>query len=171
MANSIINDWENLKVLHRNRMPDRAYFIPYPDKESAMAGQPGASKYFRLLNGIWKFCYSQTPSESPEDFYREDYDVSDWDDIQVPLSWQMAGYGRPHYTNVVYPFPVDPPRTPTENPTGCYRRDFYIPEDWDEHRIILRFEGVDSAFHIWVNGQEAGYSQGSRLPSEFDITR
>ena len=171
MANSIINDWENLKVLHRNRMPDRAYFIPYPDKESAMAGQPGASKYFRLLNGIWKFCYSQTPSESPEDFYREDYDVSDWDDIQVPLSWQMAGYGRPHYTNVVYPFPVDPPRTPTENPTGCYRRDFYIPEDWEEHRIILRFEGVDSAFHIWVNGQEAGYSQGSRLPSEFDITR
>ena len=94
-------------------MPDRAYFIPYPDKESAMAGQPGLSS----ISGCsteYEFCYSQTPSESPEDFYREDYDVSDWDDIQVPLSWQMAGYGRPHYTNVVYPFPVDPPNAHRE---------------------------------------------------------
>ena len=167
----IINDWENLKVLHRNRMPDRAYYIPYHDVDSALVGQPGASRYFKLLNGIWKFSYSQTPAESPEGFYREDYDVSAWDDIEVPLSWQLAGYGRPHYTNVIYPFPVDPPRTPTENPTGCYRRDFYIPEDWEGHRICLRFEGVDSAFHVWVNGREVGYSQGSRLPSEFDITR
>ncbi len=166
----ILNEWENPKVLQRNRMCSRAYFIPYQDEASALIGQREASMRFKLLNGVWKFYYAGSPAEAPEGFYREDYDVTAWDNIQVPLNWQMAGYGRPHYTNVIYPFPVDPPRVPTENPTGCYRRDFYIPESWQGHQITLRFEGVDSAFHVWVNGNEVGYSQGSRLPSEFDIT-
>lgn len=165
-----LNDWENPKVLQRNRMPSRAYFIPYHDEASAMIGQRGASERFKLLNGAWKFYYAGSPAEAPEGFYREDYDVTAWDSIQVPSNWQMWGYGRPHYTNVIYPFPVDPPRVPSDNPTGCYRRDFYIPERWEGYQIALRFEGVDSAFHVWVNGNEVGYSQGSRLPAEFDIT-
>jgi hypothetical protein len=88
----------------------------------------------------------------------------------VPSHWQLNGYGKPHYTNVQYPFPVDSPNVPTENPTGSYRRSFYIPQEWTSQKVILRLEGVDSAFHVWVNGQEAGYSQGSRIPAEFDIS-
>lgn len=165
-----MNDWENQSLTHRNRLDSRSYSFPYPDETSALTGERGASPWFRLLNGQWKFHYAETPAQSPADFAAEGLDVSGWDDIPVPCSWQMAGYGRPHYTNVVYPFPVDPPRVPTENPTGSYRRDFYIPADWAGRRITLRFEGVDSAFHVWVNGREVGFSKGSRIPAEFDIT-
>ncbi|MCX7795337.1 MAG: beta-galactosidase subunit alpha [bacterium] len=164
-----LNDWENLKVLQRNRLKSRAYFIPYPDVDSALTFQREMSEMIKILNGKWKFHYAPSPYEAPKDFYKEDYDVSNWDEIRVPSNWQMEGYGHPHYTNVMYPFPVDPPRVPSENPTGSYRREFYI-SDLEGKRIILRFEGVDSAFHVWVNGNEVGYSQGSRLPSEFDIT-
>jgi len=166
----VLNDWENLKVLQRNRLKSRAYFIPYPDVDSALTFQREISDRIKLLNGRWKFHYDPSPQEAPRDFYREDYDVSSWDEIRVPSNWQMEGYGHPHYTNVMYPFPVDPPRVPSENPTGSYRREFHIDEDLKDKRVILRFEGVDSAFHVWVNGKEVGYSQGSRLPSEFDIT-
>lgn len=165
-----INDWENLKVLQKNRLKSRAYFIPYPDVESALTFQREISERIKILNGKWKFHYDPSPYEAPKDFYKEDYDVSNWDEIRVPSNWQMEGYGYPHYTNVMYPFPVDPPRVPSENPTGSYRREFYIDEDIEDKRVILRFEGVDSAFHVWINGSEVGYSQGSRLPSEFDIT-
>ncbi|MDH7568428.1 MAG: glycoside hydrolase family 2 TIM barrel-domain containing protein, partial [Armatimonadota bacterium] len=165
-----MHDWENPRVFARRRLPARASFFPYPDQESALTYQRAASPWFSLLNGRWKFHYADTPAEAPEDFYAEEFDDSDWDDLPVPGMWEMMGYGRPHYTNVQYPFPVDPPRVPTENPTGSYRREFYIPGDWAGRRVVLRFEGVDSAYQVWVNGQEAGYSQGSRLPAEFDIT-
>lgn len=178
-----MNDWENPKVLERNRVPARAYFAPYPDEESALSGQR-YSPWLMLLNGNWKFHYAENPALAPDNFYIEyfpedflmecfdatHWDDTQWHDIQVPCNWQMLGYGRPHYTNVIYPFPVDPPRVPTENPTGSYRRKFFIPDDWDDRQVFLRFEGVDSAFYIWVNSQQVGYSQGSRLPSEFDIT-
>ena len=130
----------------------------------------GKSEKFKLLNGMWKFYYSNTPEESPEGFYENSYNTDDWDDIRVPGNWQVQGYGYPHYTDLIYPFPIDPPTVPSENPTGCYRRDFYIPEDWKGLQVIVRFEGVDSGFHLWINGEEVGYSQGSRMPSEFDIT-
>jgi len=165
-----LNDWENLEVLQKNRLKSRAYFIPYSDIDSALTFQREISDRIKILNGKWKFHYAPSPYEAPKDFYKEDYDVSSWDEIRVPSNWQMEGYGNPHYTNVMYPFPVDPPRVPSENPTGSYRREFYLEEDLNGKRIILRFEGVDSAFHVWVNGEEVGYSQGSRLPSEFDIT-
>ena len=88
----------------------------------------------------------------------------------VPSNWQMKGYGHPHYTNVIYPFPVNPPFVPSENPTGCYIRDFDLPEEWEDRRILLKFDGVDSFYYVWVNGQLAGMSKGSRNASEFDIT-
>ncbi|RNB87179.1 beta-galactosidase subunit alpha [Brevibacillus fluminis] len=163
-------DWENHRLLQRNRLSGRAYFIPYSDVASALTFERGNSPWFRLLNGSWQFFYAPSPVAAPADFHRNDYDASEWVTVQVPHMWQLDGYGKPHYTDVDYPFPTDPPLVPSDNPTGCYRRTFHLPADWTDRRVILRFEGVDSAYHVWVNGQEAGYSQGSRLPAEFDIT-
>ncbi len=164
------NDWENHRLPHRNRLPARAAFIPYQDEVAAGTGERGFSHRFQLLNGQWKFCCADTVAEAPAGFEAADYDVSDWDDIPVPSNWQCLGYDYPHYTNIPYPFPYDPPRVPTENPTGCYRRDFDVPAAWEGMRAILHFEGVDSAFHVWVNGEAAGFSKGSRVPAEFDVT-
>ncbi len=164
------HDWENQQVLQYNRAQNRAYFFGYADEMAALTYERGLSPEFKLLNGMWRFYCAENPAKAPAKFFEDDFDVSGWDELQVPSSWQMHGYGHPHYTNVVYPFPVDPPYVPTENPTGCYRRDFEIAEAWLERSVFLRFEGVDSAFYVFVNGQEVGYSQGSRLPSEFDIS-
>ncbi len=165
-----MNDWENHTLPHVNRLAPRAFFVPYHDEASALSGERGRSERFRLLNGIWKFHHSESVQESPEGFQHPEFDAGGWDDIPVPCSWQCRGYDYPHYTNVSYPFPFDPPRVPTENPTGCYRREFILPAHWRGHRLTLHFEGVDSAFHLWVNGHEAGFSKGSRVPAEFDIT-
>ncbi|MBD8068631.1 beta-galactosidase subunit alpha [Bacillus sp. PS06] len=165
-----VPNWENLSVLHQNRLPERAYFFAYQDEQSALTYDRGKSQGFKLLNGVWKFHYAENPMAAPKQFFDDKFDTSQWDEIEVPSNWQMNGYGKPHYTNVQYPFPVDPPHIPTENPTGSYRREFHIPAEWMNQSVIVRFEGVDSAFHVWVNGQEVGYSQGSRIPSEFDVS-
>jgi beta-galactosidase/beta-glucuronidase len=165
------NDWENPHVLQRNRQPAHAALTPFHDEQSALIGERGHSDRFRLLNGDWTFYYAPTPAELPEGFQEEAYDDYIWDTIPVPSNWQMHGYGRPLYTNVAYPFPVDPPRVPYENPIGLYRRSFQVPENWVGQQVFLTFEGVDSAFYVWVNGQQVGYSQGAHLPSEFDITQ
>jgi beta-galactosidase/beta-glucuronidase len=168
---SDVKDWENPRVLHRNRLPAHAAWIPFHDEKSAFSGERGNSARFLLLNGDWTFYYAPTPAELPEGFQNVTCDDWSWDTIPVPSNWQMHGYGRPLYTNVAYPFPVDPPRVPYENPMGLYRRSFQIPEDWANQQVFLTFEGVDSAFYVWVNGQQVGYSQGAHLPSEFDIKK
>lgn len=165
-----MQDIENPKLQHKNRMPGRAYTFPYQNRISALTFERAASPWFQLLNGEWSFDYSPTVMQAPDDFYKNDYDAAAWDKIPVPSCWQMIGYGFPHYTNVKFPFPVDPPNVPTENPTGSYRRDFIMPENWEGRRTHIRFEGVDSAFHLWVNGHPVGFSKGSRIPAEFDIT-
>ncbi|KAL5615788.1 hypothetical protein FOBRF1_004536 [Fusarium oxysporum] len=159
-------DWSNLNVLHRNTLPARAHFYSYPDQESALSFNRDQS-YFHSLNGTWKFHYDNSPFDAP---IWETANTSSWDDIEVPGMWQLQGYGHPHYTNIDYPFSVTPPNLSYVNPTGSYWRQFEVPEEWDGDQIRLRFEGVDSAFHVWVNGEEVGYGQGSRNPSEFDIT-
>ncbi|KAJ3548312.1 hypothetical protein NM208_g1069 [Fusarium decemcellulare] len=159
-------DWTNLNVLHRNNLPTRAHFYSYPDQDSALSFDREQS-YFHSLNGTWKFHYDISPFEAP---VWETANTSSWDDIEVPGMWQLQGYGNPHYTNIDYPFSVTPPNVSYVNPTGSYWRQFEVPENWDGDQIRLRFEGVDSAFHVWVNGEEVGYGQGSRNPSEFDIT-
>lgn len=164
-----VNDWENPGLVGINRLPARAYFFPYPDRQSALTGDRGAA-CFLSLNGLWQFRYAESPLLAPEGFEQPDYEATDWDEVAVPGCWQMQGYDRPHYTNVVYPIPLDPPRVPDNNPTGSYRRLFQIPAEWAGRRLILRFEGVESAFHVWVNGALIGFSKGSRLPAEFDIT-
>ncbi|MFZ2653974.1 MAG: glycoside hydrolase family 2 TIM barrel-domain containing protein [Victivallales bacterium] len=165
------NDWENHLLTNRNRLDPRAFYLPYQSPEKAILGKPEIADGCISLNGQWDFHCSPTPVEAPDNFQNEKFDSAAWDKIPVPSCWQMLGYGHPHYTNVNYPFPVDPPRIPTENPTGCYRREFVIEDTLKDREIFLRFEGVDSAFHVWVNGKEVGFSKGSRLPAEFDITK
>ena len=121
-----MNAWENPSLLHQGRRPARAHFIPRaPDDGTDIRAD---SSRRRSLNGVWKFHYAPTPHEAPAGFEAPDFDDSGWQDLPVPSCWQMCGFGRPHYTNVVYPFPVDPPRVPTENPTGSYRREFHWPD-------------------------------------------
>ncbi|NOZ30088.1 MAG: DUF4981 domain-containing protein [Chloroflexi bacterium] len=166
-------DWQNHLVVGRNKEPAHVPLVPYPDEASALRADRYASPYLKLLNGPWKFFLAPNPASTPGDFYRPDFDVSGWDTIMVPGNWQLQGYDVPIYVNVQYPFPIDDlPRVPEDdNPTGCYRRTFTIPEGWDGRQVFILFEGVDSAFHLWVNGEMVGYSQGSRLPAEFNITR
>ncbi len=164
------HDWENHQLLQRNRRDARAHFIPFSDRETALTFNRRLSPAVHSLNGRWKFHYAENPQAAPEGFYTEGYETSGWGDLYVPSSWQMHGYGKPAYTNVVYPFPVDPPFVPTENPTGSYVREFWIAAEWLEKQVTITFAGVDSAFCLWVNGKEVGYSQGSRVPSEFDLT-
>lgn len=164
------SDFQDHKVLHRNLVSPRAYFLSYRAVEDALTYERKVSKGFQLLNGSWKFDYAETPEEAPADFYAVDYDDSEWPELMVPSHWELNGYGKPHYTNVQYPFPVDPPHIPSENPTGSYRRTFHYQASESDERVYLRFEGVDSSFHVWLNGEFVGYSSGSREASEFDIT-
>ncbi|MCG5215992.1 DUF4981 domain-containing protein [Streptosporangium sp. KLBMP 9127] len=122
------------------------------------------------LNGLWRFHLSPTVAGAPDGVGETDFDDSGWGELPVPAHWQLHGHGSPAYTNVNYPFPLDPPYVPDENPTGDYRREFDVPADWAGQGAVLRFEGVDSTFKVWLNGHELGFSTGSRLPSEFDVT-
>ena len=125
-----------------------------------------------MLNGNWKFNWVPKPDDRPVDFYKPEFDVSHWKEIPVPSNWQLHGYGIPIYTNIVYPFKVDPPHIQHDNnPVGSYRRNFTVPEDWNGKEIFLHFDGVKSAFYLWINGQKVGYSQGSMTPAEFNITK
>jgi len=175
-------DWEDPAVIGRNREAAHCTLMPYSDISSAKKGRPQESPWFMNLNGAWKFKWVGRPEERPVEFFKAEYDVSGWDEITVPANWQLQGYGTPIYTNVPYPFQPDPPRvtsTPPENftnyenrnPVGSYRRDFVLPNGWADREVFIHFDGVDSAFYIWVNGREVGYAQGSRTPAEFNITR
>ncbi|ASN05646.1 sugar-binding domain-containing protein [Virgibacillus necropolis] len=161
-------DYQSLSVLERNRLMDRSYFMSYNNINHALSYERGNSNGFTSLNGMWKFYYAETPELSPKSFYNISHDVSSWNDLQVPSNWQMNGYGKPHYTNVQYPFPVDPPHIPSENPTGSYRRDFYVTKEQLDELMILRFEGVDSSFHVWINGQFVGYRNWDYLQRKAD---
>ncbi|MBQ9654515.1 MAG: hypothetical protein IJV38_00645 [Prevotella sp.] len=175
-------DWEDNHVLQIGREPARAYFIPY--------GQWQGDRTL-CLNGEWQFRWTKTPGERILDFYRTDYDASGWATLAVPANWEVNGYGTPIYVSAGYPFKIDPPRVTSEpkeswttfverNPTGQYRRTFSIPDSWvcggntaaggTGGQTFLRFEGVMSAFYVWVNGRRVGYSQGSMEPSEFNVT-
>jgi beta-galactosidase/beta-glucuronidase len=166
-----MNDWENPQLFAKNRLAPRSYFVPFADESAAMTRDRGASDRIMLLNGTWKFHLSPTVQEVPESFFAEAFDDTGFASMPVPGMWQLNGFGKPHYTNVQYPIPVDAPNVPTSNPTGCYRRTFELGESQAKQNVILRFEGVDCYFTVWVNGQEVGLSKGSRLPSEFDVTK
>lgn len=159
-------DWNNLQILHRNTLPTRAHFFSFTDEDKALTLDREQSEY-QSLNGIWQFLYNESPLEAP---IWDTEDPSTWGTVKVPGMWQLQGYGRPLYSNVNYPFPVDPPNVPNLNGTGSYFRKFTVPSTWRNQQIRLRFEGVDSAFHVWIDGTEVGYSQGARNAHEFNIT-
>jgi beta-galactosidase len=167
---SIQKYWEDLNVMEVNREQPRAYYIPYKDVEAALLKKRGKSPFYQTLNGSWKFKYHSSIKCVEDGFYNEAADVSDWDNLIVPSCWQVKGYEKCHYTNVNYPFPCDPPYVPNENPVGLYVREFNVADRWDDKSKYLVFEGVNSCFYLWVNGSFVGYSQGSRIPAEFDIS-
>ncbi|MBE1442459.1 glycoside hydrolase family 2 TIM barrel-domain containing protein [Paenibacillus sp. OAS669] len=162
--------WEDPNVLHVNRKKARSYYIPYSGKEAAKAGQRGRSPFYQTLNGSWKFQYYPSVTQVQDGFYQEQADISGWDDLLVPSCWQVNGYDQLQYVNVRYPIPVDPPYVPDRNPAGVYVREFNLKEQWGEKDKYIVFEGVNACFYLWVNGVFVGYSQGSRIPSEFDIS-
>ncbi|MHC4558726.1 MAG: beta-galactosidase, LacZ type [Planctomycetota bacterium] len=167
-----VPDWENPEVVGRNKEQGHCTLVPYPDTETALQCKREASPFYKSLNGKWKFNWVLKPSERPLDFYKPDYDVSGWKEIPVPSNWQMHGYGRPIYLNMRYPFPVNPPYIPHDyNPVGSYRKQFTVPVGWEGRQVFIHFDGVKSAFYIWVNGRKVGYSQDSMLPAEFNITK
>jgi beta-galactosidase len=192
-------DWETPSILARNREAAHVPLSSYGDQAAALAGAESCN--VRLLNGRWKFRWAPNPAAAAHDFQSVDFDDGDWDEIVVPGNWQLQGYGTPIYTNVQYPFPIDPRleaafsqmeaaaggqdalrRMPAgafdapltvprhDNPTGCYRTRFTMPQAWVGQQVFVSFEGVDSAFHLWVNGHAVGYSQDSRLPAEFNVS-
>ena len=169
---STVPDWENPEMVGRNKEPAHCTLVPYPNTAMALQGKREASPFYKSLNGNWKFNWVRKPADRPRDFYKPDYDVSGWKEIPVPANWQMHGYGRPIYLNVRFPFPSNPPHIPHEyNPVGSYRRSFVIGPEWKDRQVFIHFDGVKSAFYLWVNGQKIGYSQGSMTPAEFNITK
>ncbi|HEY9285413.1 MAG TPA: glycoside hydrolase family 2 TIM barrel-domain containing protein, partial [Pyrinomonadaceae bacterium] len=184
-------EWEDPRVFAVNREPAHSTFVPYPDESAARRGAlafaPGAprapvSPFVRSLNGAWKFHWVKEPSARPADFYKPEFDVSAWKEIRVPSNWEMEGYGTPIFLNIVYPFRREAPSVTKEppkdwttyeerNPVGSYRRTFDLPAAWDGRETFLVLRGANSACYVWVNGQRVGYSEDSRLPAEFNITR
>ena len=166
-------EWEDPTMIGQNKEAGHASLMPYPTLEQALKGDRSNSEHRLDLNGLWKFNWVSKPDDRPLEFHKNNYDVSTWDDIEVPNSWQLQGYGQPIYTNVQEPFvDPEPPRPPQDNnPVGSYRRNFEIVEGWDNGTIMLHFDGVKSAFFVWVNGKKVGYSEGSMTPAEFNITK
>lgn len=164
-------EWENPEIFGINKEAARATFLPYPDEQRAIADNYGASPYYLSLNGTWKFNWHKKPADKPEGFYRENYDVSKWNNIRVPGNWELQGFGVPIYSNIAYPHPKNPPYiSHNDNPVGCYVRDFNLPKEWDGRRVYLHFESGLSAMYVWINGKYVGYSQVTKNPAEFDIT-
>ncbi|MGL5336333.1 MAG: sugar-binding domain-containing protein, partial [Enterovibrio sp.] len=161
-------DWENPQSIAVNKMKAHSPLFSF---RSSLDALKNTNPQRRSLNGQWKFQLFAAPQLVAESFMQPKFDDSEWQTIAVPSNWQLQGHDKPIYTNVKYPFAVNPPRVPEDNPTGCYRTTFSL-----EHADLLQtqriiFDGVNSAFHLWCNGQWIGYSQDSRLPAEFDLSK
>ena len=162
--------YENLSVLHENTMPARAYYIPASRRMDNLVEYREESDRMQLLNGTWKFQYFNSIYDIQDSFFEKNYDTENFDEIQVPSVWQMAGYDTHQYTNIRYPFPFDPPYVPQDIPCGAYVHNFEYSRDEKASKAFLNFEGVDSCFYVWINGSYIGYSQVSHMTSEFDVT-
>lgn len=181
------NDWENQNVFAINKEDGHATFIPFANMKEMIADpayrrpwkRTRSSRYL-LLNGNWKFNWVKQPEERPKDFYRINYDVSQWNEIPVPSNWEMHGYGTPIYTNIAYPFRNNPPFIQGQrgytvekepNAVGSYRHEFNLPENWSDKEVFIHFDGAYSAMYLWINGKKVGYSQGANNDARFNITR
>ncbi len=168
-------DWENAEMIGQNKEPAHNTLIPYKDLKRALSRKRENSKFYKSLNGDWKFYWVRKPEDRPHDFYEIKYDIDKWDEIPVPSNWQMHGYGIPIYLNVRYPRSINIKEIPKinheYNPVGSYRTEFEVPNDWNDRNMFIHFDGVKSAFYLWINGEKVGYSQGSMTPAEFNITK
>ena len=167
-------DWEDPQIIGKNKELAHNTLIPFIDVGSALKGKKH-SQFYYSLNGVWKFNWVKKPADRPINFYEADFNDSNWDSIDVPSNWQMRGYDVPIYTNIKYPYSINTKKIPgidhENNPVGSYRRVFKIPDEWQDREIFIHFGGVKSAFYIWINGEEVGYSQESMTPAEFNITK
>ena len=163
-----MNNWENIEKLSENRLPARAWFHSYDSIEQAKTLNRAESQGFMLLSGKWTFNYFDHPEKVPAEFYRAP--MTGWGEITVPSMWQMEGHGKLQYTDEGYPFPIDVPFVPANNPTGAYQRTFSLPADWLKRQVIIKFDGVETYFEVYVNGHYVGFSKGSRLSAEFDLS-
>jgi beta-galactosidase len=165
-------EWQDPRVVGINKLPPRAEFGTYATTAQAIKLDWRASPFFKSLNGNWKFAWAGRPADRPTDFYKTDFDDSKWSKIKVPSCWETSGYGIPIYTNIRYPHATNPPFIDESyNPVGSYRTTFDLGKGWESRRTILRFDGVYSAFYVWVNGNRVGYSEDSKGPAEFDVTK
>ncbi len=165
-------DWENPEVFAINKEAPRATSLPYTDQKQAIMNKPNESPYFQSLDGKWKFYWVSKAAEFPVDFYKEDYDVSKWVEMPVPGNWEFNGYGIPVYVSAGFGFRASPPHVEKDDsPVGAYRREFNIKDDWKDRRVFIHFEGGTSGMYVWVNGQKVGYTENSKSPAEFDITK
>jgi len=174
-------DWENLSVNEIYREPARSDFVPFADEEQALKGIREGSSSYMSLNGDWRFNWVPKPENRPVSFFELDFPDKGWDLVKVPFNWEMKGYGTPVYVSAGYIFRIDPPRVTSEpdknyttykerNPVGSYRKWVEMPENWNDRQVFIHFDGVSSAFYVWVNGKKVGYSEGSMEPAEFNIT-
>ena len=166
-----IKDWENPGIFEKNQVQPHTTLNIFESRNQALKGNMESSSCRFNLNGKWKFDWAQNPESAPEEFFEIEYDDRNWDEITVPSCWQMEGYGHPLFRNVAHSFLSNPPKVPSDfNPVGSYVKTFTLPEDWEEKKIFLHFEGVKSASYVWINGKEVGYNQGGMEPAEYDIT-
>jgi len=164
-------DWENPEVFGINKLEAHAHFIPFQNQESALSFDVTRSDRYQLLNGYWDFKFLNNPDDTPKEFFALEYDISSWDSIPVPSNWQLEGHGMPIYANVSMPFESNPPFVPhAGNETGLYRHTFNVDTSWSLDKTILAFDGVQSAFYLWINGMKVGYSEGSMTTAEFNVT-
>jgi len=165
-------DWENPEMFKQNREDPHATFISFPDEKSALESIKAKSPGYLSLDGIWKFNWVKSPDQRPFWFFKDDYDTRDWKDMEVPSNWQMKGYDVPVYVNITYPYKMNPPYIEHAwNPVGSYKRSFKVPSGWKDKEVFLNFGAVSSAFYVWVNEQLVGYSEDSKVPAEFNITK
>ncbi|NQU51868.1 MAG: DUF4981 domain-containing protein [Bacteroidetes bacterium] len=189
IAQNPIPDWENPAMINQNKEATSATLMPFRTVEQALTQKRNQSAYYKTLSGTWKFNWVRKPADRPIDFYKTDFDVSGWNNIPVPSNWELQGYGIPIYVNHQYEFadykapvsdeiefidriyPANPGKVPHDyNPVGSYRRTFTVPENWEDRQVFIQFGAVKSAFYLWINGKKVGYSQGSKIPAEWDIT-
>lgn len=172
-STAFAQEWQDPTVIGRNKLPAHASATEwtYPTAAAALTQIRHDLSNRQSLNGNWRFQFLENPGQAPDNFMTRAYSHESWDQIKVPSNWQVLGYGQPIYTNITYPFEVNPPKVPTDkNETGLYRKFFNIPGAWADQRVFLHFAGVQSACYVYINGQEVGYSEGSMTPAEFDIT-
>ncbi|MEO5681669.1 MAG: glycoside hydrolase family 2 TIM barrel-domain containing protein [Chitinophagaceae bacterium] len=164
------NDWENPAFFELNKEKPHAGFMLFSNKEDVVADNYDKSPFYKSLNGVWKFSYTDKYADRPLDFFKTDLDDSKWHDLPVPSNWELKGFGTPIYTNIVYPFPKNPPFVGADNPVGTYRRQFTVPDNWDGRTVMLHFGSITGCAFIYVNGEKVGMTKASKSPAEFNLT-